>query len=590
MSQSHLADFPLQGAALPPRLGSLLEPIGLDPAAKVVVAERHERDPHGPDREHVRQVMAVVPQDALANLGILREALDGLVEVSTPDIREQGGLGEYRPSISGYDYIVAAWGGSSWFAFNLAESVWMTLGLSPRCVGNETQQVMYDDLRLPEFGIAEGEVTSQYHWTSSRDVRWRMRNDYLRRYLWMRGGWGVRAFSYEKVLPDSAELRALMGGEAHARIEGGWYELDLREWRDGGLLLQVAGTTPVVSPDLCADVSAEGLIWPGHDGPMTANRAGGLIAGQPVYLDDRFLERYEQNAAYDSTPVNVGGRWHCSPSYVGQWGFTECVRVGRNMIRVSVRDLYRAIPDREVLHAHRWVLSLDQVAALDPAEPSVVDKVEGLVETLLKLADGLSWLSGAVTDEGISHEEVFKLSAAELAGNGWHSYPALRRLAQVAPLEMTEQAFLSRCKNLHELWQRLPNGLLKQLLIAAGYKEKALKGLGSMKLLQALLNILERLNAEREVAEAWDEDFEADELKQRNERLAPLFLTHELRNADAHDSVGAVRDALAGLNIDVAELNAGYGRALDRVFDAVRASLAAVADELQALRNRSGAS
>ena len=46
-------------------------------------------------------------------------------------MREKGGLGEWRPSMSGHGYLVAAWSDSLRFAFNLAEEVWMTLGLSP---------------------------------------------------------------------------------------------------------------------------------------------------------------------------------------------------------------------------------------------------------------------------------------------------------------------------------------------------------------------------------------------------------------------------------------------------------------------------
>ena len=43
-------------------------------------------------------------------------------------------------------------------------------------------------------------------------------------------------------------------------------------------------------------------------------------------------------------------------------------------------------------------------------------------------------------------EEIVGLSRTEITANGWLHYPQLTRLAQVAPLDMTEQAFLSRCK------------------------------------------------------------------------------------------------------------------------------------------------
>nr|BFE89938.1 hypothetical protein GCM10020185_04740 [Pseudomonas brassicacearum subsp. brassicacearum] len=89
----------------------------------------------------------------------------------------------------------------------------MALGLTPRCIGNEHQRVVYDDLSLPEFGVAEGEVSLQYNFKPSRDVNWFMSNEYLRRYLWMRGGRGVRQFFYQATLEDSPQLRELMDGK-----------------------------------------------------------------------------------------------------------------------------------------------------------------------------------------------------------------------------------------------------------------------------------------------------------------------------------------------------------------------------------------
>ncbi|HQS67527.1 MAG TPA: hypothetical protein PLM93_10135 [Sulfuricurvum sp.] len=108
---------------------------------------------------------------------ILDEAGHGVVEFSVPSADRYGCVAEFSPSISGYDYIVAAWGDSSFYSFNLAEKVWMTLGLTPRSVGNDQQRLVYDDLGLPEFGVAEGEVSSSYRWNLKRNVSWKMSNE-----------------------------------------------------------------------------------------------------------------------------------------------------------------------------------------------------------------------------------------------------------------------------------------------------------------------------------------------------------------------------------------------------------------------------
>lgn len=135
---------------------------------------------------------------------------------SVPCLGKKGDSRDFSPSVSSYDYVVASWGSNSFFTYNLAEKVWMALGLTPRCLGNEVQRLVYDDLSVPVFGVADGEVSSEYYWKASRPVTWKMSNEYLRKYLWMRGAVGVRCFFYETKLPDRLELRALMNEEAHA--------------------------------------------------------------------------------------------------------------------------------------------------------------------------------------------------------------------------------------------------------------------------------------------------------------------------------------------------------------------------------------
>ena len=461
----------------------------------------------------------------------------------------------------------------------------MALGLSPRCLGGDLQQVVFDDLSLPEFGVVKGEISTEYHFSAKRNVSWTMSNEYLRRYLWMRGTYGLRVFFYEALLPDHSDLRAVMAGETHAQLEpdGGWYKLDIREHK-GGLLIQVWASVVAVAPELSPEQSANGLIWPGVADPMTHDRANALVEIMPVYLDDRFLEWYEQNSLFDTTPVEVDGQWDCSPSYRGQWSFADCVRVGRNLIKVPMRELYKPKPDREIKHAHAHVLDPAQVAEFDQDEEHIVSKTARFVDRLLNLGDQLAALSNAVGATPQAATEVVKLSRADLRTNGWLSHPELSRLAQVAPLSMTEQAFLSRCKNIHELWQRIPNGFLRNLLVSAGHARSDIKTLRSLKLLQALLNIVERLNAEGERVDTFGAAAEPGDLTTQNSALATLFVTNEFRIADAHGTGGVLR-GLETLGFDTAALNQGYGRALDHVFDGVINAFSHLNTELAELLN-----
>jgi hypothetical protein len=403
-----------------------------------------------------------------------------------------------------------------------------------------------------------------------------MSNEYLRKYLWMRGARGVRVFFYQALLPDSMDLRALMAGQPHVDIKAadGWYEIDIREHR-AGLLLQVWATVDAVSCELCPEQTADGIQWPGIAGIVTHASANALIDRTPVYLDDRFLERYEQSSFYDTTPVNIYGTWHCSPSYGGQWSFTDCERVGRNLIRVPLRELYKPKPEREILHAYAFAIDPNLLGQIDQNEEHIVSKTHRLLEQLLKLGDNLSALAAAIgLDKSAS--DLVGFSRDEIQANGWASYPQLRRLSQVAPLDMSQQSFLARCKALHEVWQTIPNGFLKRILEASGCRRNSVQDLGSLKLLQALLNILEKLDANEEAKDAFKNNTEPDGWAESNKRMAPLFVANDLRNADAHETFGESLQRLQDLGFDTASLHQGYARALDFVMDGVIGAFATI--------------
>lgn len=570
----YLATFPLPQQFLPRRLRQLLSPIGLDPQERVeITALSEDKDGIGTRDEVVHLVMAAVPEAAVDTLEVLEAGSDGVVSHSVPVLREKGNCAEFAPSVSGYDYIVASWGDGSFYTYSLAEKVWMALGLTASCIGNDEQRLVYDDLGLPEFGVAEGEISANYQWEVSRNVSWRMSNEYLRKYLWMRGAVGVRSFYYSAVLPASPELVALMAGEdgIDLKSDGEWCYGDIRK-DEHGLLLQVWATVAAVSCELCREQTAEGLEWPGLNGPMTHARANAQLHGGRIYLDDRFLERYEQSSFYESMPNRNG---NSNPSYRGQWAFSDCVRVGRNLIRVPIRELYKPKPDREIVHAHHFVIDEGRVAGTDLAEEHIVTKTTRLLDQILALGDNLAKL-GEVVGIPLEAAELVGFSREEIDANWWTSYPQLCRLAQVAPLSMTQQAFLARCKSLHEVWQRVPDGFMRQLLRKAGCPAEKVKGLGSLKLLQGLLNIVEHLDAQQESVDEFVRDVEPETWAEKNDRMAPLFLTNDLRIADAHESFGRALATLQAMGFDTATVNQGYGKALDFVFDGVIGAFVAI--------------
>lgn len=565
----YLGNFPIPADLLPQRLRSLLEPVGVDPLQRVEVSSFTETECIGWDPETVHMVMAVVPDDGDA-IPVLHS--DSVVTHGLPTISGKGSERDFAPNVSGNDYIVASWGSSLFFTYNLAEKVWMSLGLTPRCIGNEHQRLVYDDLSLPEFGVAEGEVSLQYHFSPSRDVKWLISNEYLRKYLWLRGGRGVRQFFYQTTLKDTPQLRSLMNGEKFFSLgkPESWLEGDLRETQDG-LLLQVWATVVAVSCELCPQQTADELIWPGVNGKVANTSANDM----EVYLDDRFLERYEQNKLYASTPFDMHGDWSCSPSYLGQWSFTGCRRVGRNLIEVKLRDLYKGVPIRETLHAHLYALDPVVVKQHDLNEEHIVSKVNRFLAQMLLLGENLSQLGAALGIEKPA-VELLGFSRNAVEGDGWLKYPQIAKLAHVAPLDMTQQDFLARCKSLHEIWQKLPDGFIKKILETVGVPRKSIASLGTLKLLQCLLNILARFDENCEAPDAFKSKEEPDGWNAKNDDIAMLFVNYDLRIADAHDSVSKIVERLQDQGFDTATLRQGHGRALDFVLDGVIASFAAI--------------
>ena len=119
-----------------------------------------------------------------------------------------------------------------------------------------------------------------------------------------------------------------------------------------------------------------------------------------------------------------------------------------------------------------------------------------------------------------------------------------------------------------------------------GHDPKSYKSFGSLKLLQLLTNILERLNSNQETTANMSGGHQDSEITDRNTNLAPLFLTADLRNADAHMG-GSVSETLTRLGFDMSQIKSGYGTALDFVLDQNIAAFIYIGAEIKGLKARS---
>ena len=581
-------EFPLPMSCVPLNLKSLLSQESVDiPDSKINVTTQFEKNQYKNGYEHLHMLMACVPEKDIQSLKVLSESAEGTVKSSTPICDEVGGIYPIETTVSGYDYIVASWGDGARYSYNLAEKVWMTLGLSPRVVGNDEQKIIYDDLSLPIMGVTEGDIASEFEFNLKRDIYWTMRNDYLRKYLWMTGCYGVRVFFYEAYIDDSPEVRQLLNDDGYydGIIGNGWGQLDIREV-DGKLLLQLWASVVAIPPVLCNEQDIYSLIWPGDSQPITHKQVRDIRSNKYAYLDDKFLEKYEKNNVFDTVPFKIYNHFSSCPSYKGQWGFRDCKRVGRNIIKVSFYELYRGIPDQEVYHAHQYAVSEKEFIARDSLEEHIVSKVDRLLLELIELSENLPKLVEAANGEIILPSQFIEFDRDSYNNEGFEDFPIFQRMAQVAPLDMYQQDFLSRCKTLNEIIVRLKVGSLRRVLRALGANKDDVTNLQGLKLLQGILNILEHLNEQLEDKSALDGSAKGIDWKKENSIIASLFVNNDLRNAESHESVEEAIKVLERLGFDTSTVSSGYGKALDFLLDGVIESIKSMNRNITDVLNR----
>lgn len=568
----YISQLPLPLDKIPQGLKDLLfVEENSNPQRDVTVTHRYEKNKYQDDYEYTHMIMAVVPENDVSKVSVLRESRDGVVTFSTPDCTVKGGAWDISISISGYGYIVASWGSGSHYSFYLAEDVWMKLGLKPRLIGDDEQKVIFDEVTSPSYGVAQGDVSSEYYFKSNKDVKWTMRNDYLRKYLWMKDCVGVKVFFYEAYIERTKDVLNLLSGSNHYVLNLPWIEFEIVDHGDK-VILQAWGTVQSVQPELCVELDVNSLVWPGHTAPMTMSRAKDFRKSEYVYVNDGFLNKYEKDKTYEAIPFFDGDHYRTDPSYGGQWAFRDCIRIGRNLVKIPFYELYRGVPEKEIYHVFDFA-----------KDPNLIDfnliDVEHIVSKTFRFARELANLNenlvslGAFLDVPLTGFDIFEYNNDELNAEGLRNYPVLQKLAHVASSDMQEQDFLARCKTINEIINKIKIGSLKKLSIAMGVKPKDVERMQALKLLQGILNFTDAILEQNEEKSALKHVNELTAFNSPNFKLAALFINNDLRNAEAHEAVDKSIEHLAKLGFDSATLASGYSHALDFIFDKIIGSL-----------------
>ena len=169
-----------------------------------------------------------------------------------------------------------------------------------------------------------------------------------------------------------------------------------------------------------------------------------------------------------------------------------------------------------------------------------------------------------------------------------HVEPVTRHI----PLNLSRGGFLSRCKDLARLViEALNESRLRSLLVTIGVPEADLKETRSVRLLDQIIQ-LARLSNQSGLSFVLEGTTLYGRLKELQDngspRLVPsLFVLNDLRQLDAHRAGSSEKQkfesALRAFALDAASFGAGWGLALDVVYDRIAEALETAAKTLSSV-------
>lgn len=397
---NYIDDLPLPNHLIPSKLKELLSPIDDSPLNNIEVACAYETTQ---SREIFCNMTTVtVPLDKINNLPLLY--LNHGVVSTGPD-NDSEGMCDGNYTIDGYYSLISSWGNGSLFTYNLSDRFWMPLGLTPRCHCNDT--ISWDDISNDETDIAFGELSTEYCYEYKRNVSWKIRNDYLRKYLWHLGHAAVRVFYYEQDFPRTKELEEIIGENGYFKDinNNKWYDFRLFVHRGSSdkICLQVEASVVVALPELCPEKTLEDIIWPDLHRSITRYQARAMSFSDRAYFSDNLLKHFENKKDYTIVPTSGYIR------YKDVWAFRDCTRVKRNYISMPYCKIFEGMDVRTIITLSRFAVSKKEVDVAEDCE-NIAAKTVRFKDAFLLLGDNLSKLLSILTAQNILAEDIIRMS------------------------------------------------------------------------------------------------------------------------------------------------------------------------------------
>jgi hypothetical protein len=558
------------------------------------------------DEEVIIGEITSEPIDGFSGNRMLYTALVPLEEVDSV-LRAVGGIGHgvrsdpqhpafrmgssYSPpfSIDGpgrskrFESLVHTWLNHNKTVFLPDSALLMAYGLIPRI--SKDGRIFWDDPDRLVYDVVRVIPLSTYSTGESTTARVTIRRDYLEDYLSLKGCAAVATYWDERYSSDDGEVAALMG-ERGAKFEQPGRELWFLPMPPGrgNQVSQVWGCALLLTPNgqPITDPPESELTWPDR---VTPFKGSGIQISfehfEIAYVRDEVLGEYEKRDEFEITP-EAG-----FVSYDGRWSVSYCSRFGRNHIELELRKLYEGAPFEVIKHFNKFAVK----AAAAEKDRDIFGtrhigiRAKELVQTFLQLTATLSQLSD-VAGLFFTQVEIGHFDSAGIAYSGWWTFPELRSLGHVVPLTMARSDFLSRCTEVFKLLENLQPAPLRHILIELGVKKDAIAEFKALKLLAAICQLATISNEggfnlvsdRAQVSASWNPARIVPDLQ-------PLFALNGLRIVEAHKLSSSapekVSDSLGVFGIDENQCRAGWGTALDLVYDRTASSLEQVKGLLQ---------
>ncbi len=171
----------------------------------------------------------------------------------------------------------------------------------------------------------------------------------------------------------------------------------------------------------------------------------------------------------------------------------------------------------------------------------------------------------------ITSADLVGVERGKLDYEGWWNAPHVEPITRHVPLNLDRSTFLDRSVALAKVVvEALAQRHLRRIVTTIGEQPDKMDGFGALKLLDRIVCLAQVANESGLLLwKAGDELTRrlASDGTDRGRPLDRLFALNDLRQAGAHRKGEIVESALARFGVDITTTAAGWGTALDAVYD-----------------------